>query len=71
MTDSTIREKTEQVIVPIKAELIWFMLLLLAVAAAIYGMKAAYNIGFRHGVYTEKVADLEDVIFNDEVTHGP
>lgn len=53
---TTIREKTEQVIVPLKAELIWLVLLVLAIIAA-----------YKLGVYTEKVGDLEDVILNQEV----
>lgn len=66
----TIKDKVEQGIVPIKAELIWFVILLMVVAAAIYGMKAAYNMGYRNGVYTEKVGDLEDIIFNQEIKNG-
>lgn len=58
--NETIREKTEQVITPIKAELIWFVILLLAVTAGIVGMKISYNIGYRHGVYDEKIGLLED-----------
>lgn len=57
---STIREKTEQAIVPIKAELIWFVLLLLAVTAAIVGMKATYRVGYKDGVVAEKIGILED-----------
>lgn len=57
--EETIREKTEQVIVPLKAELIWLVLLILAIIAA-----------YKLGVYTEKVGDLEDVIFNQEIKNG-
>lgn len=64
---ATIREKTEQAITPIKAELIWFVILLLAIGAAVFGMKTAYNMGFRHGVYAEKLGDLEDAVFNQEI----
>lgn len=68
---STIREKVEQGIVPVKAELIWFMLLVLAVAAAIYGMKAAYNMGYRNGVTAEKIGYLEDAdIARQEARNG-
>lgn len=57
----TIRDKTEQVITPIKAELIWFALLVL-------GIIGAYKLG----VYVEKVGCLEDVVFNQqEVNHAP
>ena len=56
MAEPTIRDKTEQVIVPIKAELIWFALLILAIIGA-----------YKMGVYAEKFGDLEDVIFNQEV----
>lgn len=59
MDETTIREKTEQVITPIKAELIWFVILILAIIAA-----------YKLGVYTEKVGDLEDVIFNQEIKNG-
>lgn len=59
MVESTIREKTEQVIVPLKAELIWLVLLILAIIGA-----------YKLGVYTEKMGDVEDVIFNQEVTNG-
>jgi hypothetical protein len=56
----TIREKVEQGIIPVKAELVWLVLLLLSIAGAIYGMKATYRIGYRHGVYDEKIGLLED-----------
>lgn len=56
MAEATIREKTEQVIVPLKAELIWLVLLVLAIIAA-----------YKLGVYTEKVGDLEDTVFSQEV----
>ena len=46
---ATIREKTEQVLVPVKAELIWFALLILAIIAA-------YQIG----IIREKIGFLED-----------
>ena len=46
---STIREKVEQGIVPVKAELIWMVLLILAVIAA-----------YKLGVYAEKLGFLED-----------
>lgn len=51
----TIREKTEQVIVPLKAELVWLALLILAIIGA-----------YKLGVYSEKVGDLEDIIFNSQ-----
>lgn len=69
--DETIREKTEQVLTPLKAELIWFVFLIISIIIGISGMKVSYNLGFRHGVYTEKIGDLEDVIFNNEVKHAP
>lgn len=60
MSENTIREKTEQVMTPIKAELIWLVILIL-------GIIGAYKIG----VYAEKLGDLEDVIFNQqEVGYG-
>lgn len=60
MAENTIREKTEQAITPIKAELIWFALLILAILGA-----------YKLGVYAEKVGNLEDVTFNQqEVKHG-
>ncbi len=46
---TTIREKTEQVITPLKAELIWFVILLLAIIGA-----------YKLGVHTEKMGILED-----------
>lgn len=46
---STIREKTEQVLTPIKAELIWMVLIILAVIAA-----------YKLGVIVEKIGFLED-----------
>lgn len=52
----TIREKTEQVLTPIKADLIWIVLLVLAIIAA-----------YKIGVYAEKLGALEDVVFNQEV----
>lgn len=52
MTD-TVREKTEQAIVPIKAELIWAVIFIMGLIGA-----------FKLGVYAEKIGDLEDVIFN-------
>lgn len=55
-----IRDKTEQVLTPIKADLIWFVILLLAVAAAVYGIRAAYHIGYNDGVVAEKIGFLED-----------
>lgn len=60
MENKTIREKTEQIITPIKAELIWFAILILAVTAAIVGMKISYKIGYRNGVIDEKIGFLED-----------
>lgn len=58
--DQTIREKTEQVIVPLKAELVWFALLILAIIGA-----------YKLGVYTEKVGDMEDILFNSlEIKNG-
>lgn len=57
--EKTIREKTEQVITPIKAELIWFVILILAIIAA-----------YKLGVYAEKVGDLEDVVFNQEIRNA-
>ena len=45
----TIREKTEQALTPIKAELIWFVLIILAVIAA-----------YKLGVIVEKIGFLED-----------
>ncbi len=56
---ATIREKTEQVITPLKAELIWFVILILAVIAA-----------YKLGVYAEKVGDLEDMVFNRETQNA-
>lgn len=55
----TIREKTEQAITPIKAELIWIVLLILAIVGA-----------YKLGVYAEKLGALEDVIFNQEITNA-
>lgn len=67
----TIREKVEQSITPVKAELVWFILLVLAVAAAIYGMKATWRMGYRAGVYDEKIGLLEDHdIARQEATNG-
>lgn len=45
----TIREKTEQVITPIKAELIWFAILILAIVAT-----------WKLAIMTEKIGFLED-----------
>lgn len=68
----TIREKTEQVLTPLKADLVWFVILLLAVVAAIYGAKAAYYIGYNDGVVAEKIGFLEDAdIARQEVERGP
>lgn len=67
----TIREKTEQAIVPIKAELIWMVLLLLTVAIAIYGIEVAYNMGFRNGVVAEKIGLLEDHDIAREARNAP
>lgn len=52
----TIREKTEQILTPLKADLIWFVLLVLAIIAS-----------YKLGVYAEKIGALEDIIFNQEV----
>lgn len=60
MGEDTIREKTEQAIVPLKAELIWLALLILAIIGA-----------YKLGVFAEKIGNLEDVTFNQEVKHGP
>lgn len=72
MGEDTIREKTEQVLTPLKAELSWFVILLLAVAAAIYGIKAAYHIGYNDGVIAEKIGFLEDAdIARQEMKYAP
>lgn len=61
---SEIRDKVEQGIVPIKAELVWFFILILAIVGGIVGMHATYKIGFRDGVQDEKTKSLEDIVFN-------
>lgn len=58
--EESIRDKVEQGITPVKAELIWFVILLLAVIGGIYGMKAAYRTGYRNGVQDEKIGWIED-----------
>lgn len=70
--ETTLREKTEQVITPLKAELLWFVILLLAIAAGIYGSQVAYRAGFRDGVIAEKIGFLEDAdIAREDMRHGP
>lgn len=46
---TTIKEKVEQGITPVKAELVWFVILILAIIAA-----------YKIGVITEKIGFLED-----------
>lgn len=69
---STIREKTEQVIIPVKAELIWFLILILAILGGIVGMVTTYNVGYRNGITAEKIGFLEDAdIARREVENAP
>ena len=50
-----IKEKTRQIMSPIKSDICWIILLLLAILAA-----------YKLGVYAEKIGDIEDVIFNNQ-----
>lgn len=61
MTES-IRDKTEQVLTPLKADLIWFVLLLLAV----YGAVLSYRVGYKDGVQDEKIGWVEDRLLMGE-----
>lgn len=66
-----IRENIEQSLPPIKAELIWVVLILLLVALGRYGIEVAYDRGYRDGVIAEKIGLLEDHDMAREAKDGP
>ena len=50
-----IKEKTRQIMSPIKSDICWIVLLILAIFGA-----------YKLGVYTEKIGDIEDMIFENQ-----
>ena len=55
-----VRETVEQAIVPLKAELIWFFILILAITGGIVGMKTTYKSGYERGMQDMRISILED-----------